>query len=123
MTHDMTAKVYRRAAELIGQGWCRTDFAQDATGRAVEETDPLAVRWCMWGARNRARAEVTGVVSYSRGDVSGLSFIAHIRGVTGTGPMHFNDARARTAAEVADAFRRAAAAVERGDVPPVEGAV
>lgn len=38
------------------QAFCHEDYAQDATGCAVDEASPNAVRWCFWG-----RVRTTGI--------------------------------------------------------------
>ena len=50
--HDvlMDAKVLRRAAEIVDQGWCQDFLALDEHENAVDVQSPRAVRWCALGA-------------------------------------------------------------------------
>jgi len=53
-----SAKLLRRAAELVEQGWCKRAAARDEAGRSVSPLSLSAVRWCLTGAVERARAEL-----------------------------------------------------------------
>jgi hypothetical protein len=88
----MAAKVLRRAAELIDQGWIQGALAKDEQGHTVDCDDSSATRWCLVGALIRARYEI------------GANRTPILPGLN----SDWNDKRGRTADEVAAALRRAA---------------
>jgi hypothetical protein len=102
----MTAKVLRRAAELVEQGWTSGHSARDEQGQPCFYYDPRAVRWCMDGAV-RLAAKTLGANAYSS-----------LRALWRTlGGLHapWNDTPGRTADEVADVLRQAAEHAEVAD--------
>jgi hypothetical protein len=103
MLHD--AKVLRRAAELVAQGWCQGHYAEDAEGTGVGSASPNAVKWCLQGAVHRAASELGVGPSLRR------SF-AVARSIDSWDAPAWNDAKGRTADEVESALYAAAAHVE-----------
>lgn len=97
---SMDAKVLRRAAELIDQGWCQGALAKTGTGMMLGDPEsPLAARWCVTGAFIRARAEL---------DAHGTTAFLKVMAETAPNPAQWNNAPGRTADEVAAALRAAA---------------
>ena len=105
------AKVLRRAAEIVDQGWCQNALALTVDGKVLrgdtQETflHPQAGQWCLLGAIMLAYREVTGSMD-GRGwcDVY-LRVNGHVRGASA---IAWNNAPGRTADEVAALMRRVA---------------
>jgi hypothetical protein len=53
-------KVWRRAAELVDQGWCQGSMARDQYGDNIDVLSPRAVQWCYMGAVAKAVHEQIG---------------------------------------------------------------
>lgn len=117
----MDAKVLRRAAELVEQGHCKHALAVSSQTVFSARCSPLsdkAVAWCVSGAEQRARYEVTGAPGSREGFMEErlreslnrvLGFPANSAFV-----IEWNNAPERTADEVAAALRAAADRCERG---------
>lgn len=107
----MDAKVLRRAAEIVEQGWCQHEYAfmngAPLQVSAMEiERFLIADAVCLEGAFIRARYEITGERTMSA-ELGGLS-LATVLGLAGGVAYRWNDAPGRTADEVAAALRAAA---------------
>jgi len=112
----MTAKVLRRAAELVEQGWCQGGLArQKSHGNFVEPFSPLAVEWCAEGALVMAAYEATGMLPFTedgltllRGLFEAVQRVLPNDSARAQDIAAWNDQSSRTADEVAALFRRAA---------------
>ena len=62
MSHPLERQIIEQARALIAtpDTWAQGEFARDAEGRAISWRSPLAVRFCLWGALNRAAYAMTG---------------------------------------------------------------
>ena len=60
----MTKRVFLRAADIVAQSWCQGSYALDAEGHACETTSLNAVRWCAWGALEKAQSELDVPFAY-----------------------------------------------------------
>ena len=99
MSDHMTAKVLRRAAEIVDQGWCQVSFHRGD-------------KHCLVGALLRAGQEIHG--TYDNVHIHpAVEYVALAIGHRT--PMCWNDERGRTADEVADALRRAADHADSGE--------
>lgn len=98
----MRAKVFRRAAELVAQGWCQGALVRDAEGNDLgcDVLHPHAAAWCAGGAILRARSELRLP--------EGTSMFIFRCDDPRTWPR-WNDAPDRTAEEVEMALLRSAA--------------
>lgn len=105
----MAAKVLRRAAEIVEQGFCQGHLAVNTEGRYVDELSPTATAWCALGAMCLAAHQVTGSRSNDLGAWSALNAL-----VQPTLIHEWNNAPERTADEVAQALRDAAERCEAG---------
>lgn len=89
-------ELLRRAKALVGRGWTRGAYARDASGQAVDASDPAAVCWCAMGAC---------IATAPRGvSVSHLLKLV-VRGDVGS----WNDDRRTSKADVLAAFDQAIA--------------
>jgi hypothetical protein len=61
MSRPLEQQIIERARALIGapETWTQSEFARDAQGDPVSWRSPKAVRFCIWGALNRAAFEIT----------------------------------------------------------------
>lgn len=102
------ARIIRKAAGYVRQGWTQGANARDAKGRELPATDDEAVEWCASGALHRAcedepmnlksvRSHLLVAVSRSIA-VSGFEFISA-----------WNDNHMRTANQVAEELDKVAA--------------
>ena len=105
------AKVLRRAAEIVDQGWCQKALARTAdsgflSADAARETPfhPQAGQWCLLGAVMLAHREVTGEM----GAYAWSGAYSRAERVLGEGAVEWNNTPGRTADEVATLLRRAA---------------
>lgn len=104
----MEAKIRRRAAEIVDQGWCQGALARDAQGCRLEGSaavvdHPSAAAWCAQGAYLLASLQITGKIGWC------LLFPPPPGGHSWA---DFNDTPGRTAAEVSAALRLSANTVE-----------
>jgi hypothetical protein len=62
MSQPLERRIIERARALIAtpDTWTQSEFARDAQGQPVSWRSPKAVRFCLWGALNRAAHEMTG---------------------------------------------------------------
>jgi hypothetical protein len=109
-------EVLREAAALIEQGWCQKYAARDAFGNETLINDGDDVEWCALGAIDCAADRLTSEIAdeFQIGNRLQLVKSAETRlckvvKVEGIGAIvQWNDARDRTAEEVAAALREAA---------------
>ena len=101
----MDAKVLRRAAEIVEQGWCQGALARDERGVGVGLNSPRAAAWCAVGAFKLAMHELGCARIPCRSWDSAEA-------ACGGSAVRFNNAPERTADEVAAALREAAARCE-----------
>jgi len=62
MSQPLERRIIENARALIAtpQTWTQGEFARDGNGERVSWRSPEAVRFCVWGALNRAAYDVTG---------------------------------------------------------------
>ena len=62
MSQPLERRIIARARALIASpgSWTQGEFARDANDAPVNWRSPEAVRFCVWGALNRAAYEMTG---------------------------------------------------------------
>lgn len=107
------AKVLRRAAELVEQGWCKWGLAADEAGLDRDYCDARAVKFCEAGATYRAMHEQDW-------KMTAPDFLVYVT-IAGYGPDaplgHFggqyNDFEATSGDEVAAHLRAGAENLER----------
>jgi len=68
MSKPLTRPIVERARALIADEnrWCRSSLAKDELDREVRPTDPLARRWCAYGALVVAAFELVGDVKQAQ---------------------------------------------------------
>jgi hypothetical protein len=61
MAQPLERQIVQRARALIAtpQTWTQEEFARDTSGEPVHWKSPVAARFCIWGALNRAASEMT----------------------------------------------------------------
>lgn len=106
----MIQKVRERAAELVEQGWCTGNYAQDAQGKMCKISAPERTKLCLIGAVVVADMEiqpegpsVVGSVLEQVGEELGLCIKDPIMGYVSIDISNWNDAS--TAEQVAAALR------------------
>jgi hypothetical protein len=62
MSQPLERQIIEKARALIAtpDTWTQGEFARDADGERVSWRSPDAVRFCVWGALNRAAYDMTG---------------------------------------------------------------
>lgn len=115
MTSPTSKEVLLRAAEIIEQGWCRGSYATTESGEKVSVRNKDATSWCAIGALYKAESELGWDVMMpgrKYGDRACHRLSDHLFGNGHIEWMisEWNDNPTRTAAEVADAMRKAAEA-------------
>ncbi len=62
MSQPLESQIIERARALIAtpETWTQGEFARDTYSNRVSWRSPQAVRFCLWGALNRAAYEMTG---------------------------------------------------------------
>lgn len=116
------AKVLRRAAEIVEQGWCQGSKARDCLGRQVHPLSPVATQWCEAGAVHVAMAERGFRFGAQAADGWWWSDLTkHVDAAGLSWPLNnvlgalYNDVPGRTAGEVAAHLRAGAARLESFD--------
>jgi hypothetical protein len=105
---DLAAEALQRARGLVERGWCQRESARDATGKPVEPWSPAAARWSAAGAMDVAWRELSMAgrspeIARSAFERAELALAV----VLGEQLVEWNDAPARTQAEVVDTFAQA----------------
>lgn len=98
------AQVLREAAALVEKGHCKGEYARDAQGLKVDRDSPSAVSWCAFGAIARANGTLL--------NDQAVACESALEAVVEDDVQEWNDAPERTAAEVAEAMRKAAESLE-----------
>jgi hypothetical protein len=98
LAEQMLAEAY----ELVVSGWCQGCSAQDEMGRPIEPSSAFARRWSATGALERVwrRSAGDGDAALEAFERANLALAAAVKDV----PEKWNDAAARTCAEVLDAL-------------------
>jgi hypothetical protein len=93
------------AYELVMGGWCQGCSAQDEMGRPIEPSSAFARRWSAPGALERVwrRSADDADIALEAFERANLALAAAVKEV----PETWNDAGARTLAEVLDALQEA----------------
>ncbi len=62
MSQPLERQIIEKARALIAtpETWTQGEFARDTCGERVSWRSPQAVRFCVWGALNRAAYDMTG---------------------------------------------------------------
>jgi len=107
---DDAARILERAADLVEEGWARRCFACDTWGASVEPTSGLAVAWCPLGAIDRASLEL-GFPDEECANAAETILTAEILRLGHHSLPTWNDEPGRTADEVTDLMREAAASL------------
>lgn len=113
VTRPQISKIFQRAAEIVGEGWCQGAFVECRVSQipklgidfAEEALSPLAERWCLLGALYRATGEVTGEYPRRlRSPDNRMGFVPYLhlylRRVLGQPASAWNDDSDRTQKEV-----------------------
>lgn len=99
-----TKDILLKAAEIVEQGWTQGEMARTAEDSKCGVSNPNACKFCMSGAIVRAVKEAQDG-NYRRA-IAAANLLVQRKGYPSM--PHFNDASARTQAEVAAALREAA---------------
>ena len=95
-----------KAAKLVRKGWCQYVCAADKNGDECDYTSRAAVKFCAVGAYQRAMRDKVPIE---------LSRILESLDLTTTSASYWNDAKGRTAEEVAQKLEAAANALTKGE--------
>lgn len=107
-TPEIIARAFNRAARLIEQGWTKGAFARNNSGHSLYSTDKKATKFCMRGAVHRAETDMELPCSLD-------GFLCMIsKQMLRVVPSEYNDAKGRTAKEVANFLRRVSRHIKSG---------
>ena len=113
---EMVVPVVDRAIELLQEGWCQFNLAEDRDGAPINANNAGhtraagACRWCATGSIYAAMHELGTALTYVDFNETyravGHAWMMANRGVTLDDMVDFNDADDRTQEEVVASFQR-----------------